>query len=115
MNKLNNSSTILLQDTSEPDLPEKAKQRVRKQPDRRDRREKVEARGATRHKTGKKQEPRRVAREWARVRPTRTQSSQSGTEGSVSSPERKKPAKKKKKGMLSESSELEISSTGNDT
>ena len=34
MNKLNDLSTILLQDTSEPDLPEKAKQRVRKQPDR---------------------------------------------------------------------------------
>ena len=29
MNKLNNSSTILLQDTSEPDLPEKAKQNTR--------------------------------------------------------------------------------------
>ena len=109
----------MLQDTSDPDPPEdrreKAKQRVRKQPDRRDRMEKVEAKGATRYKTGKKQEPRRVAREWARVRPTRTQSSQSGTEGSVSSPVRRKPAKKKKKSMLSESSELEISSAGNDT
>ena len=34
---------------------------------------------------------------------------------SVSSPARRKPAKKKKKSMLSESSELEISSAGNDT